>query len=190
MATANNRHQPSGGTVPIVPSGSAAGHGAVSPGGGHANQGNVHTSASNNRVAPGGRGVGPAARGVGPAARGVGPAARGVGPAARGVGPAARGVGPGGLSPGSFFTQNTWVTITGLHFNPARPIVGGITGTSVVTYIEPRTGKTGTLRVQGKTVAGNPQKCPDNESFCLTRAGGVGGQLLVSPTGNILDSKP
>jgi len=97
---------------------------------------------------------------------------------------------PTGAGPGSFFTQNTWVTITGVQFNPARTIVGGITGTSVVTYIDPSTGKTGTLRVQGKTVAGNPQKCPDNESFCLTRAGGIGGQLLLSPTGKILDSKP
>ena len=97
---------------------------------------------------------------------------------------------PSGTKASVLFNQNTWVIITNIQFIPSPKVIVGVTGTSVVTYMNPATQKTGTLRVVGKTTAGNPQVCPDNESYCLTRAGGIGGQLLLSPTGQILDSKP
>ena len=90
--------------------------------------------------------------------------------------------------------SGTWVTITAVN-QPKMPRVGG--GSYViVSYVNPTTKKNVTMEVQ----TGNPpipglyDKPLPLSGRSLAKAGGetngVGGQLLLSPTGEVIDGRP
>ena len=93
-------------------------------------------------------------------------------------------------------SKGTWVTITAVN-EPIHPMTGA-GHYVIVSYVNPTTKKNGTVEVRMTNDVNpasivRPQPLPSSGQS-LAKAGGekggVGGQLLLSPTGEVIDGRP